>query len=416
MKSNIIAYITENNINIDFNNTNVVFDIKDKSLDSVGQNINLFFSNSNIVLSEKYSFDVDNFKIEKNSEGLILEGEILDPNLPIQKNGELLNKLNIKGSYTNEILDIKTKDNTLSLKIDDLGQISLDINNLDLLYNTDDTNNNLDDKHINVNGINSSIFINDKHKLMSNKYSVSFIKNKMKFKSMYKDSLIEINQDINGFKLIKASNLNSKLVNTLLGTKLVEGGVISLSGSGIKDKIEGKITFKDNKIKNLAFLNNLILFLNTSPILINPLFVLPTAIDIAKNKGVSVGGYSIKEGNIDFIYYINKEIFDAKKIYTKGSIVDFDGFATINLQNSTINSDINVAFLKSYTNLVKNIPIVGYIFLGKDEKVTTKVNIKGDLDNPEYTTHLVKDGASLPIDLIKRVIKLPKKLLNSIGK
>ena len=66
--------------------------------------------------------------------------------------------------------------------------------------------------------------------------------------------------------------------------------------------------------------------------------------------------------------------------------------------------------LASWADIVKNIPVINYIFLGDDKKVTTKVLIKGSLSNPEYETNLGKEGVSVPLDMIERIFKLPGKL------
>ncbi|NQY93649.1 MAG: AsmA-like C-terminal domain-containing protein, partial [Campylobacteraceae bacterium] len=326
-----------------------------------------------------------------------------------------LDTLHIVGDYTNEVLDIHTKDEELFLKIKEDAQVIVTLKNIDVEYDSKGDES-LDDKNIVLNGVNSSIIMNNKYKLMSDKYNFVLQNKKISFDSFYKDSLISLKQDEYGLKDISGKNLSSELINTFLTTELLTGGLVNLKSNGFKDKLEGDIIFTENKIKNLAFLTNLILFLNTSPVLINPLFVLPTAINIATNKGVSTDGYFIKKGNVHFVYNLKDDIFHATKINTEGATVDFDGHAILDFKNSTISSSMNVGFLKSYTNLVKSIPVLGYILLGEDKKVTTKVEISGKLDDPEYETHLLKDGANLPLDLIKRIITLPKKALDSIIK
>jgi len=413
--SKIQFHMTPFIIDLEVNETDLVIDSKDTGLNKVTQTLKLLFNKSNITINDQYSFDVDNFNLMKNKEGLSLSGDILNPDLPLLKDGKKLDVLHIAGNYRNNILDIHTKDESLFLKINADDQVIVTLNNLDVLYDTKGEEN-LDDKNIVLNGVNSHIIMNNKYKLLSDKYNLVLKDKKISFDSFYKNSLINLKQNANGFKIIKAKNLSSELINTFLTVELLTGGTVNLESNGFKDKLEGDIVFTDNKIENLAFLTNLILFLNTSPVLINPLFVLPTAIDIATNKGVSTDGYFIKKGNVKFVYDLKEDMFNATKISTKGATVDFDGHAILDFKNSKIVSSMNVGFLKSYTNLVKEIPVLGYVLLGEDEKVTTKVDISGDLDKPEYKTNLLKDGANLPLDVIKRIISLPKKALDSITK
>ena len=411
----LLLHMTPEIIDLEVNETDLVIDVKKTGLHNVTQTLKLLFKKSNITIDDQYSFDVDNFNLMKNNDGILLSGDILNPDLPLLKDGKKLDVLHVIGDYSNKILNIHTKDDSLALKIKEDNQMVVTLKNLDVLYDSKGEEN-LDDKSIVLNGVNSSIIMNNKYKLLSDKYNFVLHNKKISFDSFHKNSLINLKQDENGFKVIKGTNLSSELINEFLTVELLTGGLVNLESSGSKDKIEGDIVFTDNKIKNLAFLTNLILFLNTSPVLINPLFVLPTAIDIATNKGVSTDGYFIKNGNLKFVYDLNDDIFNATQINTKGATVDFDGHAVLDFKNSTITSSMNVGFLKSYTNLVKEIPVLGYILLGEDEKVTTKVEITGDLDKPEYKTNLLKDGANIPLDVIKRIISLPKKALDSIIK
>lgn len=54
------------------------------------------------------------------------------------------------------------------------------------------------------------------------------------------------------------------------------------------------------------------------------------------------------------------------------------------------------------------------MFLGDDKKVSTKVEINGSLDDPKYSTEIIKDSAIIPIDIIRRIINLPNKAIKSI--
>ena len=411
----ILVHMTDEIINLEFNDTDIVFDIKNSALNKVTQDINLLFNKSNISLSNDYSFDVDDFNIIKNDKGFLLSGKIIKPNLPIQRNGKKLDILDIKGEYINKTLNVHSVANDLILNINENDAVVIGIKDLDVLYDTNSSKS-LKNRNIVLNGENSNIVINDKYKLLSNKYNFVLNKQGLKVDSFYKNSSIKLTQSPNGYKIINGDKLNSEQINKYFNKELITGGKVSFTASGLKDNMEGKILFKDNKIKNLTFVNNLILFLNTSPALINPFLILPAAINIAKNKGVSVDGYYIKEGKVNFSYDLKNNIFDAKKISTEGNIVDFNGFAKLDFEKSQINSTMNVSFLKAYTNFVKDIPIFNYVFLGDDKKITTKVDIKGDLNEPEYTTNIVEDSAKIPFDMLKRIFKLPKKAIDSLTK
>jgi hypothetical protein len=128
------------------------------------------------------------------------------------------------------------------------------------------------------------------------------------------------------------------------------------------------------------------------------------------NGGFNLNGYAVNEGYVDFTYDFDNRILNLLKIHTIGNSVDFDGYATINLKDSTINSSVDLIFMKDYSKIVNFIPGLSYIFLGDDKRVSTKVDITGNLNDPKINTNLAKDSISAPIDVLKRIITSPAKL------
>jgi len=79
---------------------------------------------------------------------------------------------------------------------------------------------------------------------------------------------------------------------------------------------------KNVKIEDLAILNNLLLFINTSPALINPFLAIPSVLGMASNGGFNLTGYRIIDGVLDFDYHKNKKLLDITKLFNK--ILDFE--------------------------------------------------------------------------------------------
>ena len=406
----ISLHMNDKEIDLTLNELDIELDASSSGID---KDIKLEINRANINIKDIYAFDVEKFNMTKNSEGLFFDGNIINLDLPLLDNEKAVKNLDISGNYINEKLYLNSVDNRFKLEVNEENKTFIEIDNYDISYDSNNSEN-IEDQNIELTGKNSTIIINTR-KLLSTNYTLLLKGKKVELNSFYKNSIVKFNQDELGNRTIIANKLNDTIINKFFDTELISGGKVKLAASGKNDALKGKITFKENKIKNLAFINNLILFLNTSPALINPFLVIPTAVNIAR-KGVSVDGYYIKEGSVDFIYDLDKNIFNAHKINTKGSVVDFNGFAKLDFKNSKIKSTINVAFLKTYTNIVKEIPVINYIFLGDDNKITTKVDIKGKLDKPEYTTNLVEDGAKIPLDVIKRIFNLPKKAIDAITK
>jgi hypothetical protein len=208
--------------------------------------------------------------------------------------------------------------------------------------------------------------------------------------------------------------MNDQFLNALIGKKLVEGGNINIDAEGLNDIIKGKATIEDSKIVDLAILNNLLILINTSPGLINPLLAIPSVVGMATNDGFNLNGYRIVNGTIDFVYDVNNKFLNMEKIFTKGNGIDFDGFMTINFNTFDIDSKMKLVFFKNYSKIVGAIPVVNYILLGDENRVSTQVEIYGTLDEPKYKTKFVKEGATAPLNLIKRIIISPLKLFDTI--
>jgi len=60
--------------------------------------------------------------------------------------------------------------------------------------------------------------------------------------------------------------------------------------------------------------------------------------------------------------------------------------------------------------LIKDIPIVNYIILGKDGGITLKLKVSGKLKNPKVEKNLAKGIIKAPFGIIKRTLITPFRL------
>lgn len=79
-----------------------------------------------------------------------------------------------------------------------------------------------------------------------------------------------------------------------------------------------------------------------------------------------------------------------------------------------MDSEVKLIFLKDYSKIVGAIPVVNYVLLGENNRVETKVNIFGELENPQISTNLTKETFSLPVNVAKRILSSPAALLDFI--
>ena len=57
--------------------------------------------------------------------------------------------------------------------------------------------------------------------------------------------------------------------------------------------------------------------------------------------------------------------------------------------------------------LIKDIPIVNYIILGKDGGIDIKLLVSGNLNNPKVSKNLTKKVIEAPFGIIKRTLLTP---------
>lgn len=375
--------------------------------------LDLHLNNSYLSLDEEHNYLTSWANIYIRDSNIKFQGEALDLDLPISKDGNSVKTLELSGNYNNRVLDLETNDKNLKIKYElDKEKISMDLKDYDVVYNTKNQNDEESKTAYYINGKNSNIIMNKKHIAKADSYKFIFENFSTDIDLKYKNTTFNYRKDFAGFIKIDAKNMNDEFLNAILGKNLIEGGNVNITAVGKDRKIDGVAILKDNKIVDLAVLNNLLILINTSPGLINPLLAIPSVVGMATNEGFNLNGYRVVDGRMKFSYNFKNKFLDIEKIKTVGNGIDFDGSANIDFEKSEINSNLNLIFLKDYSKIVDTIPVVNYVLLGDKKRVETEVEIYGSLEDPKYKTNLIKEGISAPLNLIKRVITSPLKLFD----
>ncbi len=369
--------------------------------------LNLVLIDSTLHIRDSIYFAKQvNAKIE--DEVITFEGLFEGLNLPLSIKGNKTTSLNVEGQIINSGVSISTLDEKLDFFMPNDNTIHLSIEDIDLHYDTENANNLID--NLIVEGKNSKIIINDKFHVLATKYD--FLSNKVagtSFDLVHNQTTMKYLKDLEGKLTIEANKISDVFINRFFDKDFIKDGTLDVNATGKDDVVTGKMVFHDNKIKNLAVLNNVITLVNTTPALINPFLAIPAVFGAVTSKGFNLNGYRVVEGYVDFAYNFDKKYLNMHKIFTKGSSVDFDGFATMSFDQNIVNSEMDLIFMKDYSKIVGAIPGLGYIFLGDDKRVATKVNITGKIDDPKIETNILKDSVSAPVDVIKRILTLPFK-------
>ncbi len=266
---------------------------------------------------------------------------------------------------------------------------------------------------INLN-LNNGILKHKDYDLIYGNIKADIEKSKIDIKYKKMDDLIFINLDTEDKKLnVKSDKLTYNFVNKLLKKELLQDGYISLNIKGTFDNPKGKILFYKTTIKNVQVLNNLIVFINTTPAIINPVLALPTLFRLGET-GFDLQGYYVKSGWCEFDYNKKSKLLSFSDIYTKSKMMDFKARGNADLEKRIININTDVVFMKDYSKFLNHIPIVGHIITGDDGNFVTQVDIYGSLNDPKFETHTVKNATKGAAGVLKRVIETPFRILGNI--
>lgn len=410
-----IAIYNNKTPQIDLKNIDVKIDTTNKKgMITSKQKIDAKLENAKVTI-DKDEYYVTKGKVNLDEEKVKFKADFINLDLPFTVKDKPVTTMSLDGSYTYKTNSLKavSKDKKLDLELKNNKEFFVKIDGFDFQYDTNSTGKYELDR-IYVLAKNSNIIVNKKYKLLAKKFMLDSSVAQKLFLLENGKLKIDYKKDKNGNITLDAKNLNDSFINTAFDKELVEGGEINLTAKGRDNTISGKAIFSENKIKNLAVLTNIITLINTSPAIINPLLAIPSVVGMASSGGFAVTAYKVNDGYVDFTYNFDSKQLELSKIATIGNGIDFDGEASIDLNNGTIDSNIHLIFFKGYSTIVGAIPVVNYIILGDKKRVDTQITVSGSLLNPEVKTNVTKDSISAPVNVIKRIILSPIKLLESI--
>ncbi len=212
---------------------------------------------------------------------------------------------------------------------------------------------------------------------------------RIKIDGNYKNGMI-IADLVHGALYFKAYNFSGDYINTILQKDFVEGGLFTLIGSFENQVFNGELKFQNTSLKNLALMQNMVNLINTIPSLI-----------VFRNPHLGANGYQIKTGSV--VFGITKEYLGLEKIDLIGKTLDVAGNGIVELDTNKLDLNLEVSTIKALSNVLSKIPIVGYLILGKEGKITTNVNVKGTLDNPKTKVTLAADIIQAPFKILRRI-------------
>lgn len=395
-KINLPQLFTEISVLNDFTNINISNLAFINTYSPLLQDLKIYDGSINLHLFDKNTIDFT--AIMNNFDFPILN-----------KEGSKLNLLSVKGNIKNEKVFVGSLDEKIQIEINDKKN-HLFLKDFDIIKENNDLINENSKINLEILGINSTILLNEKQKLFADNYVLNLRNNTLNLELSYQDGIFNYNKDDKNNVNLAVSNMPDKFINYLMGDeKFFTDGIFNLSATGTNDVLTGRVDTTNTKIKDLALINNLITFVNTTPAIINPLLAIPTLVGMANNKGFNLTGYKIVEGHLDFIYDLNQELFYMENLQTVGNMTDFKAYGLIDLNKKEIDSNVTLIFLKDYSKIIDYVPVLNYLFLGDEKNISTQLQITGNLNDPQIQTNLTQDAAGAPINFIKRIFNLPAK-------
>lgn len=208
---------------------------------------------------------------------------------------------------------------------------------------------------------------------------------------------------IHGNTLFKAGNFSADFLNKVIGRKIAEGGLFEAGGIYKNNIFNGEISMQNTSFKGFAIVQNIIGLIDTIPSLV-----------MFRSPGLSSKGYEVKNGKI--ILGLNTEYIALESIDLIGKTMDIKGNGIIEIDSSEVDIGLSISTLKSLTSVLNKIPIVGYLILGKDGKITTQVSVDGTLENPKSQVSLAQDILTAPLNIIKRAFTPVDMLIDEVVK
>jgi len=208
---------------------------------------------------------------------------------------------------------------------------------------------------------------------------------------------------------ISLKNANDDFVNRLFGKVVLKDGSANLYAKGDMGVLNGHIDLNSTKVQNIALINRLIIFLN----LINPVSTLQTTTKVIEQK-FDTGSYFLKKGLLKFKYTKKNELLNFYSIKTFGKMANFDARLKIFVKKKKLDGAVKIIFMKDYSAIVGQIPILNYILLGDDKNVYMLADIKGSPSNPDVQTHITKETSLIPFKLLGRIMIVPIRALSNL--
>jgi hypothetical protein len=238
----------------------------------------------------------------------------------------------------------------------------------------------------------------DKFTLVTDSYDIEISQNgNIKALGSLDGDIVKLTKKGNQLS-VQALRVKDRMLHPLINFDGLKKGRYTFKSLGDPNKVmKGQIIVEGGIMSDFKAYNNTLAFINTLP-----------ALATLHNPGFSGKGFKIKEGVAEYRRIKDRIIFDS--IYIQGISATIVGKGELDLKKRTINMKLAIQTARELGNVVGNLPLLGYILMGKDKSMTFGLKITGTLDKPKVNTSATQEILSLPLQMLKRTMELPSQL------
>lgn len=196
---------------------------------------------------------------------------------------------------------------------------------------------------------------------------------------------------------LTGEHLGDIFMNSLLPDVHVKGGRMEMAAQGQFDDFSALIKVEDTLLKDFKTLNNILAFVNTIPSLVT--FSLPTYSSSGLRVSSAIAGMRVQNGVAAF-----------ETLRIESPELSLAGTGWVNFPEKELSMDFNL--ITQTKKNIQKIPLIGYIFAGKEKQPSITVKVTGDLMDPDVESGMFREVATIPFGMLYRTLALPVHLVS----
>ena len=251
--------------------------------------------------------------------------------------------------------------------------------------------------NITVEAKNSTLYVSKDRSILYDTLNLQYYNNILTAQLKYDQGSAGLKLEEKTFHLY-GKKFNDHFMNKLFSLSKFYDGSLDFSLDGTLSDYAGVIYVRKTTMKDYAILNNMLAFINTIPSLAT--FSLP---------GYNKNGLFVKHA---FVHFKSKnKNLNLEDIYLDSKEMKVVGKGKIDFLNDSM--DITLNLKSDLGSDLAKVPLLGYAILGQDT-ISTTLKVSGKIENPTIRSMVAKDIVVAPLNIIKRTLTLPYKLIHDV--